>query len=101
MTTDTSERYVVHDFSALPDLRKMDHESWGWPKNWGMCTLGGHMRDQGLRDGTECVLFHELDGENITTHYYPIPDNVLFLLRHAKRDQADETRQKIRAALGI
>jgi hypothetical protein len=95
------DRDVVHAFSDLPDLSRLDQESWGWPKNWGKCILGGHLSDQGIPDGTECVTFYEMEGDNITTHYYPIPDNVRFLLRDAKARQADETRQKIRSALGL
>jgi hypothetical protein len=96
-----SDRNILHDFTDLPDLRSMELEAWGWPKHWGVCTIGNIFEKQGVLGGTGCVQFHEVEGDDITTHYYPIPENVRFLMGHAQRRSRQETQQKIRSALGL
>lgn len=39
---------TVHKFSDLPDLREVELEPWGLPKNSGLCVMGNSHVDQGI-----------------------------------------------------
>ena len=96
-----SDSMVVHDFSELPDLEKMDLEPWGWPKNWGLCIVGTALVSMGVPDGTSCVKFSEVKGEDVIEHFYPIPKNVGFLMRREKLLGRREAQSDMRAALDL
>lgn len=95
------DRHVLHEFSDLPDFGSMELEEWGWPKNWGTCSIGNIFQKQGVWDGTKCVTYFEVNGDDITEHYYPIPENILFLMNDARNRSRKETQQKIRSSMGL
>ena len=89
---------VVHEFDELPDFSTMEVEEWGWPKNWGICTIGSSLRDQGIRDYSKLISHHEInDDESITTHYYKIPPNVKFLMSNMHKEGGNKVRESLRA----
>ena len=83
----------IKDLSELPDLRRMDCEPWGMPKNWGYCQ--GHAaleRDQ-------WAITHV--NKDFTEDVYPLPLWVTPLIRAQAGIAKSDLQRKLRNLLGI
>lgn len=93
----------VYSFEDMPSFRNIPKEDWGWPKDWGLVKIGNHLADRGVPDGSWCVQYQVAIGDTcaIETHYYPIPDNVLFLMRDQERKGSQDRVKQIKTALDL